>query len=143
MVLYTCKTRSLQKVRQPLQETDIPPYPMAKLSLALSGPYAKSMSRNKYIIAFVDWFSGWPEAFSVPDKTADTVANLLIEEIYPRYGCPLQRMTDNGTENVNNVMRETCSIKFKTLFTHFFSLALYFGDLELHHCQPPQLYVPH
>ena len=102
-----CKTRSLQKVKQPLQETDIPPFPMAKLSLDLSGPYPTSLSGNKYIIAFVDWFSGWPEAFAVPDKTADTVANLLIEEIYPRYGCPLQIVTDNGTENVNQVMRET------------------------------------
>ena len=26
-----CQTRSLQKVRQSLQETDIPPYPMAKI----------------------------------------------------------------------------------------------------------------
>ena len=102
-----CKTRSLQKVRQPLQETDIPPYRMAKLSLDLSGPYPQSMSGNKYIIAFVDWFSEWPEAFAVPDKTADTVANLLIEEICPKYGCPLQIVTNNGTENVNNVIRET------------------------------------
>ena len=31
-----CQTRSLQKIRQPLQETDIPSYPMAKLSLGLS-----------------------------------------------------------------------------------------------------------
>ena len=81
-----CQARSLQKIRQPLQETDIPPYPMAKLSLDLSGPYPKTMSGNKYIIAFVDWFSGWPEAFAVPDKTADTVAHLLIEEIFPRFG---------------------------------------------------------
>ena len=28
-----CQTRSLQKIKQPLQETDIPPYPMAKISL--------------------------------------------------------------------------------------------------------------
>ena len=33
----TCQTRSSQKIRPPLQETDIPPYPMAKLSLDLSG----------------------------------------------------------------------------------------------------------
>ena len=69
-----CQTRSLQKIRQPLQETDIPPYPMAKLSLVLSGPYPTTLSGNKYIIAFVDWLCGWPEAFAVPDKTADTVA---------------------------------------------------------------------
>ena len=28
-----CQTRSMQKIKQPLQETDIPPNPMAKLSL--------------------------------------------------------------------------------------------------------------
>ena len=76
-----CQTRSLQKIRPPLQETDIPPYPMAKLSLDLSGPYPTSLSGNKYIIAFVDWYSGWPEAFAVPDKTSDTVADLIIEQI--------------------------------------------------------------
>ena len=63
-----CQTRSLQKIKQPLQETDIPPYPMAKLSLHLSGPYPTTLSGNKYIIAFVDWYSGWPEAFAVPDR---------------------------------------------------------------------------
>ena len=62
------------------------------------------MSGNKYIIAFVDWFSGWPEAFAVPDKTAVTVAHLLIEEIFPGFGCPLQIVTDNGSENVNKVV---------------------------------------
>ena len=80
---------------------------MAKLSLDLSGPYPTTLSNSKYIIAFVDWFSGWPEAFAVPDKTADTVAHLLIEEIFPRFGCPLQIVTDNGSENVNKVVRET------------------------------------
>ena len=90
-----------------MQETDIPPYPTAKLSLDLFGPYPTSLSGNKHIIAFVDWYSGWPEAFAVPDKTADTVADLIIEQIYPRFGCPLQIVSDNGTENVNKVMKET------------------------------------
>ena len=65
------------------------------------------MSGNKYIIAFVDWYSSWPEAFAVPDKTADTVAHLLLNEIFPRFGCVLELVSDNGSENVNHVMRET------------------------------------
>lgn len=105
-----CKTRSLQKVKQPLQETDIPPYPFAKISLDLSGPYVQSLSGNKYIIAFVDWFSGWPEAFPVKDKSAQTVAQLLIEEIFPRFGCPLAIVTDNGTENCNKIVEEALKI---------------------------------
>ena len=71
------------------------------------------MSGNKYIIAFVDWFSGWPESFAVPDKTADTVAQWIIEEIYPRHGCALQMVSDNGTENVNRTVKETLA-KLKT-----------------------------
>ena len=42
----TCQTRSLKKIRPPLQETDIPPYPFAKIGLDLSGPYPKSLSGN-------------------------------------------------------------------------------------------------
>ena len=54
-------------IKQPLQETDFPPYVMARLSLVLSGPYPIRLSRNEYVVALVDWYSGWPEAFSVPD----------------------------------------------------------------------------
>ena len=71
-----CQTRSTQVTRSLLEKPDLPPYPFAKLSLDLSGPYPKTLSGNKYIIAFVDWYSGWPEVFAVPDKTADTVAHL-------------------------------------------------------------------
>ena len=102
-----CQTRSLQKISQPLQETDIPPYPMAKLSRDLSGPYPTTLSGNKYIIAFVDWLSVWSEAFAAPDKTADTVAQLIIEEICPRHGCVLQIGSENGSENVNRTVKET------------------------------------
>ena len=77
-----CQTRSLQKIKQPLQETDIPPYPMAKLSLDLSGPYPTTLSGNKYITAFVDWYSGWPEAFAVPDRNAETIADLIIDQMF-------------------------------------------------------------
>ena len=86
---------------------------MANLSLDLFGRYPVSLSGNKYIIAFVDWYSGWPETFAVSDKTADTVADLTIEQIYPRFGCPLQIVSDNRTENVNKVMKETLA-KLKT-----------------------------
>ena len=87
----------------PVQEMDVPSFPFAKVSIDLSGPYPKSLSGNKYIVAFVDHYSGWPEAFAVPDKSADTIVQLLIEEVIPRHSCPLQIVSDNGTENVNKI----------------------------------------
>ena len=95
----TCLTRIPRKVKPPQQETDTP-YSFAKLGLDNTGPYLKILSGNKYTIRFVDWYSGWPEAFTVPDKTAETVVHLLLEEIIPRYSTPLQRVTDIGSKKL-------------------------------------------
>ena len=80
---------------------------MTILSLDLSGPYPTTLSDNQYIIAFVDWYNCWPEAFAISDKTGETVANLIIDQIFPRFGSSLQIVTDNGTENVNKVVNDT------------------------------------
>ena len=33
------------------------------------------------VITIVDHFSSWPEAIATPNKSADTVAKVLLEEI--------------------------------------------------------------
>ena len=103
----TCSKRGLKFQRAPLQETDFPPYAFAKIGLDLFGPYPLTLSGNKYIATFVDWYSGWPEAYPIPDKKGETIAHLLIEEIFPRYGSCLQLVTDNGTEFDNRIVKET------------------------------------
>lgn len=102
-----CSQRNLRKEKPPLKETEIPPYAFAKISLDIAGPFPITLSGNRYIVSFVDWLSGWIEAFPVPDKTADTVIYLLQNELFPRFGCPLVLVTDNGGENINKAMKET------------------------------------
>ena len=94
----TCQTRNLTKGKPPQVETNAPPYPFAKIGLDVAGPYHKTLSGNKYVVGFVD-------CFPVPDKSADTIAHLLLDEIIPRHSTPLQLVTDNGTENVNKKMQ--------------------------------------
>ena len=98
----TCQTR---KVKPPQQGTDAPPYPFAKLWLYVTGIYHKTLSGNRYLIGFLDWYSGWPESFAVPDKTAETVVHLVLEETISMYSTPLQIVTDNGSENINREMK--------------------------------------
>lgn len=103
----TCETRNLKQLKPSVQITDVPPFSFAKIGLDLSGPYPKYLSGNKHIVGFVDLYSGRPEAFAVPDKTAATIAHLIIKEIFPRHGAPLEIITDNGTENENRTVKET------------------------------------
>ena len=50
----TSQARALKKQKTPVQEMDVLPYPFARVSVDLSGPYPKSLSGNKYNAAFVD-----------------------------------------------------------------------------------------
>ena len=73
----------------------------------MSLDHIQRLSGKKCIIGFVDLYSGLTEVFAVPGKTAETVVHLLLKEILPRYSTPLQIVTDNGSENINRVMKHT------------------------------------
>ena len=37
---------------------------------------------NKYVVVFQDYLTKWVEAFAVPNQTAETIAKLLVGEIF-------------------------------------------------------------
>ena len=47
---------------------------------------------------------GWPEAFPIPDKSADTVVSTFINWYLPVHMCPRYILSDNSTEFKNNLM---------------------------------------
>jgi len=55
----------------------------------------------------MDRFSRFPEAFGIPDKKADTVAQVLVEQIVCRYGCPRTLLSDRGGEFLSELSNET------------------------------------
>lgn len=57
----------------------------------------------KYLLVFVDTFSGWVEAFPTKHETAKVVTKKLLEEIFPRYGMPQVLGSDNGPVFVSQV----------------------------------------
>ena len=105
--MYPVSNKELIETAAPDAGERFSPFPFAKLAIDISGPYPKTHSGNQYMVTIIDVYSGWPEAFAVPNKKAETVAHILIDEIFPRYGAPLQIVSDNGPEHVNNVMKQT------------------------------------
>ena len=57
----------------------------------------------KYLLVFIDTFSGWVEAFPTKRETAQVVAKKLIEDILLRFGFPAQVGSDNGPAFVSQV----------------------------------------
>ena len=99
-----CHSRNMQKIKSPIKEVDTPPFPFAKIAIDLVGPLPKTLSSNMYILTAIDWYSGYLEAWPLPDKKADAIAHIFLEEIVSRYGCPVSVVSDNATEFCNSTL---------------------------------------
>ena len=84
--------------------TEIPDRPFDKIAIYLVTDCKMSTSGNKHILTIIDHLTGWPEAFPIPDKSADTIAPTLINHYSPVHMCPRYIISDNGTEFKNNLM---------------------------------------
>ncbi|ERE68095.1 Integrase, catalytic core containing protein, partial [Cricetulus griseus] len=51
---------------------------------------------NRYLLVFIDTFSGWTEAFPTKHETAQVVVKKILEEIFPRFGLRKVIGSDNG-----------------------------------------------
>ena len=68
------------------------------------GPLPETERGNKYIITATDYFSKWPEAAPLQDKTALGVAEFLFA-LFCRHGWPEIVLSDQGREFVNGISK--------------------------------------
>ena len=60
--------------------TEIPDRPFDKIAIDLVTECKTSTSGNKHILTIIDHLTGWPEAFPIPDKSADTIVSTFIND---------------------------------------------------------------
>ena len=65
---------------------------------------------HRYILVIADYYSKWTEAFPMKNKCADTVADLLVDNIILRFGMPLVIHSDQGREFENGLMKYLCTL---------------------------------
>ena len=100
-----CQARRLRQARIPMQDMPLPEHPFQIIGIDTCGPFPESAEGNKYAITVIDHFSGWPEVYAVPDKSAETVASVLLKHFIPTHTCPRTIISDNGTEFCNDVCK--------------------------------------
>ena len=78
--------------------TEITDRPFDRIAIDLVTECNTSTSGNKHILTIIDHLTGWPEAFPIPDKTADTIVLTFINEYLPVHMCIWDILLDNRME---------------------------------------------
>ena len=99
-----CQREKAKVQAYPLQITEIPECPFDKIAIDLVTECETSSSGNKHILTIIDHLTGWPEAFPIPIKSADTIVSTFINQDLPVHICPRYILSDNGTEFKNHLM---------------------------------------
>ena len=76
--------------------------PAVRWSIDLSGPYPTS-DNNKYILSAIDPFTKFAVTEAIPDKTAVTVARVIVNKIILVHGIFSEALTDGGLEFCNDL----------------------------------------
>ena len=84
--------------------------PVDRVAIDCLGPFPPIHSNNRYIVIFSDYLTRWPEAFAVRNITADTIAELLVDQIFARHGTPRTLLSDRGANFLSTLVLEVCKI---------------------------------
>ncbi|KAJ8339695.1 hypothetical protein SKAU_G00343280 [Synaphobranchus kaupii] len=94
-----------QRSRAPLQQ-HLVGAPMERVGVDVLGPFPVTDSGNSYILVAMDYLNKWPEAFAIPDQSAATMAERLVEEMFTRFGAPAELHSDQGRNFESQLMAE-------------------------------------
>lgn len=106
----TCLRRKCPTVpdRQPIGELPMPDRPFLWWHMDFGRPFPTIPRGNRYIFALTDPFTKWPEAFAVPDQSAQTIAEVVYREIVCLYSVPESLHADQGRNFEANMVHEQC-----------------------------------
>ena len=105
-----CKLRQIyySQPKVPIQEYPEVQAPMERLHMDITGILPTTRDGNKYILVVKDFQTKYVWIFAIPDKNAETIATILVKEVFKPFGPPRILVSDRGTEFRNKVVAEIC-----------------------------------
>ena len=85
-------------------------YPMERIAVDILGELPVTERGNKYVLVVSDFFTKWTESYPMRNMEAATIAKLLVEQLFSRFGIPDQKHTDQGRQFENKLFAEMCEL---------------------------------
>ncbi|CAI5668788.1 unnamed protein product [Oreochromis niloticus] len=82
--------------------------PMERVAVDVMGPFPRTDRGNRYVLVAMDYFTKWPEAYAIPDQEAETVADVLVEGMFSRFGTAETLHSDQGRNFESKVFAAMC-----------------------------------
>lgn len=93
-------------------------YPFEMIGIDAFGPLLESYKGNKYILIATDYATKYVEGKSVPNITAQTTADFILNDIICRHSAPGTILTDRGTNFTSKMISEILkSLRINNTFT--------------------------
>ena len=109
--IHVLKLNQPGRKRQKVKLAQVPVAgPLERIAVDIMGPVPQTDNGNLYILVFGDYFSKWTEAFPLKDHTAQTVADVLVEQFVSRFGLMRSLHSDQGLEFKSDLISEMCKL---------------------------------
>ncbi|XDV44325.1 hypothetical protein PO909_012625 [Leuciscus waleckii] len=96
-----------QRYHAPLQQYLVGA-PMERIGVDILGPFPITEASNRFVLVTMDYFTKWPEAYAVPDQSASTTAQRLVDEMLARFGVPDELHSGQGRNFESRLFSEVC-----------------------------------
>ena len=84
--------------------------PLDRMCTDVLGPFPTTQRGNRFILVVTDSFTKWTEIFAIKNETAETCAEVILNEVICRFGCPLSLHTDQGRNYESKIFKELCDL---------------------------------
>jgi transposase InsO family protein len=102
------KRKTVPRIRAPLEALEAHEF-LDVVSLDVVGPLPVTERGNKYLLTFVDHFTRFCEAISIPSQDTETIAREFVIRI-TQLGVPKKLLTDRGANFMSALMQLTCRL---------------------------------
>ncbi|CAF1502254.1 unnamed protein product [Adineta steineri] len=84
--------------------------PWHTIGIDLMGPFPATSRQKRFLLVIVDYFTRWVEIFPMNLTTSSAIAEILINEVFSRYGLPKYILSDNGPQFISNIFNAFCQL---------------------------------